>query len=759
MQKTEKEPMLIRIIKYAVYITAFVPLVIFSQYISPFHFGKVIILRPLIEIIAVFYLILVLSNRNYLPPFKNKIFLAATVFTALFGILTIFSTNPYLSFWGSFERMGGWWTFFHLWAYFTILVSVFKRREDWTRLFEVVIFVGVISAFYGFLQRTNLSFILGSGGRTRIFGTIGNPALFAGYEILNSFLAFLLAISSWTASKHKKYFYFAALVGLTAILMTAVRGSLLAVAVGALVFAFLYAVKLKSLWAKRILWSLLIAGVLFIAFAFSFKNSGLVRSSGYLSRITDFSFKTFTVQTRFWAWSAGLHGWANGSPENSISGIKTSLLGWGPENFNVPFSINFNPNFFTGNGAETLFDRAHNMFVEILVTMGLLAFIAYISIFVFAFYLIWKYTFKQQKIDKTLGIGLISLLVGYIIHNCFIFDTSANFLVFFTILAFIAALTSSAAETQESQIMNEHKVGAGLQSLMLILFVGVGILIYNTSILSARANYASTRGIVAGWNKDVNGAIQKFRESVSYDVPGKYDNRHKYAQYILDTFNGAKIGDSEKMVILDAINEVQKNVNENKLDYLPYLYESRLYIILGKSDPGSPYNDKALENSMTALKISPTFVRTYYEVAQAYLNKQDYATALKYFNQAIELNPKVGLSYWYAASVYLGTKDTKTGLAYVNNARKYGYSFSESDLNKLVNVYFGINDFNDVVWAFRSLIGINPNNAQYHASLAAAYAKLGKIDEAVSEARSAVKLDPTFQKEAETFVKSLGRQL
>ena len=121
-------------------------------------------------------------------------------------------------------------------------------------------------------------------------------------------------------------------------------------------------------------------------------------------------------------------------------------------------------------------------------------------------------------------------------------------------------------------------------------------------------------------------------------------------------------------VIQYTISEVQKNVDENPGDYLPYLYLSRLYITLGKNDSKSSYNDEALKNSMKALEISPTFVRTYYEIAQAYLNKKDNAKALEYFNKALALNPDVGLTLWYVGSVEIDMGRTKEGLQHIDEA-------------------------------------------------------------------------------------------
>ncbi len=761
MPNNEKAAWLVKLLQYGVYLTALIPLIIFSQFISPFHFGKVVVFRSLVEIMAVFYFVLILKDKSYLPPRHMLLYLSAS-WALFFGITAITSVNPYLSFWGSLERMGGLWTFLHYLVYFVILISAFRTKESWLRLLKIMVLVGVLSALYGFGQKTNIKFFIGSGERARIFGTMGNAALFAGYQIVNLFLALILAFSSSVSPKQKPFFFIAVAINTIAILMTAVRGSVAGMIIGFMIFALLHFFFSGSRTAKKASAGVMAALVLAVALFFVFRNSNFIKSSSYLNRLTDFSLQTYTVQTRFWAWRAGIEGWKE-SP-------KTVLLGWGPENFNVPFSKYFNPKFFRGLGSETLFDRAHNMFVEILVTMGLLTFLVYLAMFVFAYRLLWKPTFKEQKIDKMMGIGLISLITAYIIHNCFIFDTSANFLVFFTVLGFIVFLTAKPAATavqtsnpkspttnHQLQTVN-YKLSTGLQALMTILIIGAASLIYKTNIVPAKANYATTRAIIKSWAKDFDGALIKYKEALSYDVPGKYDYRHRYAQWILEYTNSKTLGEKEIGAIKFAISEVQKNADETKQDYLPYLYLSRLNIVLGKNDPKSPYNDEALRNSRKALEISPAFVRTYYEIAQAYLNKKDYDNAVKYFDEAVKLNPDVGLSHWYLGATYLEIGETQKGLAALDEAMKAGYAFSESDYLRLISIYLKLGNFTKISELYESLIKISPDNPQYRASLAVAYAKIGKIDEAVSEARAAAQLDKTFENEARMFIESLGRK-
>ncbi len=740
------EPNIAKVLRWLIYGVALVPLIIFSQFISPFHFGKVVIFRSIVELMTVFYLVLVLQDRRYLPR-TNKIFWAFLAFVGAFTLTTITSTQPYDSFWGSLERMGGLWTFWHYFVFYSILTSVFTKKEHWLKLLDIVIAVGILSAFYGFLQKTDLTFIVGSGNRTRIFGTIGNAALFAGYQLLILFLSATFFFRP-DITKRKKFFYaFVVLIATIAVLMTAVRGSVLALGVGFILFAFLYFRTYGSLAAKKALLGLFVLAILFVGFALAFRESGLVKSSGYLSRMTDFSLTTYTVQTRFWAWEAGITGWKE-TP-------KTVLLGWGPENFNIPFSKYFNPKFFRGPGSETLFDRAHNMFIEILVTMGILGLLAYLSIFWAAFKKLFK-TLREKSEYSVYALGFIPLVVAYIIHNLFIFDTSANFITFFTILGFISFLGRSTEIDDNQQKYPRKKINS---FILVVLFLVSTVLIYKTNVIPSVANYTVTRGIVRGWNSDFNGAVAKFKESLTYNAPGVYEYRHRFAQFLMKQGSSGKLDDNVK----DALNYVAVEVEKNKIgrdyDYLPRLYLARINVILGRGDPSSPYNDEALKQALEALEISPTFVRTNYEVAQAYLNKKDSQNASAYFKRAADLNPDVGLSYWYVGVVEIEAGNKEEGLGYVNTAIEKGYSLSENDGLRLIPLLLERNDYTKLAVIYERLIKLNSQNAQYYASLAVAYANIGKIDDAVGAAREAVKIDPSFEAEARAFIRSLGREL
>lgn len=746
-----RELTLVKLLKYGIYLTALVPLVIFKDFISPFHFGKVIVFRSIIDVLFVFYLVLVWHNRSYLPP-RNLIFWSVGIFTAVFGLTTLTSIQPYDSFWGYLERMGGFWSFLHYFIYFIILTSIFRNKEDWLRLINAALFIGLLSAFYGFGQRTNNDFFIGSGGRGRIFGTIGNPALFAGYELIVSFLALTLFFSKDRISGLGRIFYAATFfIASLALLMTATRGAILGLGVGIFTFFILYILLYQS---RKLRTVFIFATVFVVAAVFVsqiFKDSKFITESRYLVRITDLSFSSYTVQTRFWAWEAGLKGWRE-SP-------KTIIFGWGPENFNIPFSRNFNPNFYAGPGSETLFDRAHNMFVEVLVTMGVIGFVAYVAIFYLLLQSLWRllrHRLRENlKNEAMYCAGLFSLIVAYIIHSFFFFDTSANFILFFTVLGLISFLLSGANNVFESSRSNKKLSGSGALAIVIMLVI-VSFAIYKTNIIPSMANYATTRAIVRGWGQDYIGAVEKFKESVAYDTFGAYEYRHRYAMFTFDNYS--KLSDAD--YILSVVSEVKKNAESHPVDYLPQLYLARLYIVLGKDDPSSEYNDMALAHAKRALELSPTFVRAYYETGQIYINKKEPQKAIEEFKKATELQPDVGVSYWYWGTIEAerGNLDEAAGLFEKAFIAKYPYSASDSELMKIAGLYVDRKNFHMLAKIYEMLVGFKDDNPQNHATLSYVYARLGRIDDAVEQARQAVKLDSSYEAEAKLFVNSLGRE-
>ena len=94
---------------------------------------------------------------------------------------------------------------------------------------------------------------------------------------------------------------------------------------------------------------------------------------------------------------------------------------------------------------------------------------------------------------------------------------------------------------------------------------------------------------------------------------------------------------------------------------------------------------------------------------------------------------------------------------YANIAQTKGYDTqSENAFLQLTKVYAQTQNYQDLVKTLTKLISINPNNPQYHASLAAAYQKIGDLEMAKKEALKVLELQPEAKEEVEMFLKTLS---
>ena len=94
------EPTLAKWLRWLVYASTLIPLVIFAQYISPFHFGKVVILRSIVQAMVALWLLLIWRHPEYRPK-AHPITWAFLAFTLAFTLTSITSVAWLQSWWGT----------------------------------------------------------------------------------------------------------------------------------------------------------------------------------------------------------------------------------------------------------------------------------------------------------------------------------------------------------------------------------------------------------------------------------------------------------------------------------------------------------------------------------------------------------------------------------------------------------------------------------------------------------------------------------
>ncbi len=744
----------VKILKWGIYVSLFLPLVIFSQYISPFHFGKVVIFRGLVEILAVIYVLLIFSTgKKYLPKF-NPIVIVVTIFTGFYALCSFTAVDFNYAFWGTLERMGGLFSFLHFWVWFIILVSIFQSKKGWEKLLKISVFVGFLSILFGYGQYFKLGdFFVGWQHQGRVIGTIGNAALFAGYLLFVLFLSFYLLIKKNTNKnikiinkKWEKVFYGAVLIlGIPVLHLTAVRGSIAAFWGGVVLLGIIYLFGLKN--KKRIKQIIILGLVLFlilIGFIWANKDKAWVENIGWLRRMTSVSFESTTLQTRLWSWESGWQGFK-----------EKPILGWGPENFVLAHAMHFHSTHFTGMGSETIWDRAHNIVLEILTTMGILGFLSYFSIFAIIYWFLIK-GFAKKKIDLNTFAIFGTMLLVYFVHNLFIFDTMANYLMFFLILGYLSYRNIDANKHESASNLVEKRVNPGLIIVLVILAI---ILIYKTNIEPAMANYTCTRAILAGRAGNSEIAFEKYKQALSYNTyQGKNETRQKLAIFIMQHSNALhKKGERANSEMSDfAIKEFENNIKQHPKDYILRLYLTRLFVLLIPED-SNYWGAKAEEQASKALEINNKNPRVWYEFGQAKLSQKKYDEAVEAFENALELNQEVDQSLWFLGIAYFKADKLDKAMEYVEKAIKKGYNYksSTSDITRLINLYGKAEKYDELIKYYKIGIELEPRNAQLYASLASAYAKIGDKKMAILYAEKAIELDPNLKKEAQEFINSL----
>jgi len=749
----ETSQIYVKMLRWGIFISLFIPLIIFSQYLSPFHFGKMICFRILVELMAVFYILLILIDKKYRPKW-SLLLISFTIFTGLYIFCGIIGVNFYQSMWGTLERMGGIFSFIHFWVYFVILISIIRTREEWNKILRISVFVGFLSVLFAYGQRLQLgNFFVGWQHGERVIGTIGNPALFAGYLLFIFYLALLFLLKKRTPAKEKGFYAAVLILGIPVLFMTAVRGAIFAFFVSLLLLGLFFIFFSKN---KKVKIYLLIAIIIFLilaAIVWTNRSQDWVKNSSWLNRLANISISTSTVQTRLWSWKSAIEGWK-----------ERPIFGWGPENFTVLHMKHFDPRHFTHIGAETIWDRAHNIVLNTLATMGIIGLLSYLAIFVLIFYVLIK-KFKEKRIGWiTLGV-LLAMLVAYFGQNLFIFDTTANYFLFFLVLGYINYLSLrkkdlSFEASQFSGAKEENRRPSVL--LIIILSILALILIYQTNIKPARANFACTRAILAGRAGNVQQAFNKYQEALNYKSPqGSYETRHKLATFAIQVVENqrSRNQDFDPNLLYYPIREVNKNIEEFPLDTIPYLYLGRMYILLIDKEPELA-GQQAEEAIYRAMELNPRNPRIWYEMGQAQLSQKKYQESYESFKKALELNPNVAISYWFFGVTAYHVGNYEEAVANIEKAIELGYTDyknSISDLTRLINIYEKVGNYQRIIEFYKLAIEEDPQNPQFHASLAATYAKIGDYDNAIKEALKAAEIDPQYGPEAQKFIESLPK--
>lgn len=427
----------------------FTPLIFWPDLFLTFELPKVMFFRIMTFILLFLLLVKFFLDEKTTFPRVPKIFwIAFGILILSFILATFFSVAPSVSFWGSYFRQQGFLTHVFFWL-FTAVILIFCDKWSVYGLFRVLMWSAFLVAVLGIFQRFLPSFsffwdvdsFLG-----RVFSTMGHPNYLATFLITifplylvqifggqnlnrefdgrmssNFFLKFFTKFFPGRENLSRIFWIFAAIVILTALFLTLGRAAVLGLFVSSALFFLIW---LRRSGQKKMfaifLTFLLVAPFLFV---------GLIKIAPKLpfkiplvQRFVLEGENARSVSTRIVMWPAVLRQMRD-----------RPVFGYGPETFPIAFPKYAPKELLTLENFQQSADRAHNEFLDMMVSNGSIGFISWIFFLV----VILSIGFRSRDFHS---VAASSGIIGLLTANQFGFSTTVHLMVFWLFVAAILLL-------------------------------------------------------------------------------------------------------------------------------------------------------------------------------------------------------------------------------------------------------------------------------------------------------------------------------
>lgn len=611
---------------------------------------------PKLTLIRIFTYTLILAwlikifSTGEIEVIKSRIYIPLFIFLFFITISTLFSVDHLRSLEGKYVRYEGFLTYLNYMVIFFLALNTFKNKEWIIRLIKDSIIAAFIISIYGIFQYFGYDFIETSqiGFLTRSFSTMGNSAILAGY------LAFIgpLAINIFLQQEkvEKKLFWLLANITIFACLIfTYSRGGWVGFFIGILFLLIFERKKLWKYYRKQIL-------IIFLALLIMVLIIGLYSLGQKISlaeRVKATIQMKGSITSRIYNWNAALKIMTR---ESSLR----FLIGTGLETFDFFFPKYVNPDFVKiEQGAVA--DKAHNDFLQVGSSTGLLGLCSYLFFLVVFFWMSINY---KKQIKSNLFNVLIAAIIAYFVQVQFSFSVPQV-----TILAWLAM--GLAIRTAEWELKDNKKIYtlpyknffSRNINLILILLSLIWLIV---TILSLRLLIADTFFYRAGEalsKNDLRTTIKSTETATNY-AP----NRMEYYILLGSSYRQLGSGQKNEQDFQNSLNSFMKAQKITPLSFEVYQGLGRLYLsydkieeaqnMLKKSISLNGYNpnahldlaivfdekgdyDKALAECLRAIQIAPNSSTAYFNLGICYEKKGEPDSALNSYKKSLEIINKL----------------------------------------------------------------------------------------------------------------------
>ncbi|HUT22527.1 MAG TPA: O-antigen ligase family protein [Candidatus Bipolaricaulota bacterium] len=546
-------------------------------------------------------------------------------------IACIFSANPFTSFWGNYSKLEGVFTWlFYILYFFILCFNAIKSNKRNIYLFTIIA-ATFIQCVVGLLQYAGkIGSSWSASVNLRPIGTLGNTIH------LSALMMFTIPLSLWGVFKFKnillKMFSLATLVlQLFTLLFTNSRSSWAAMFISCLAIGLLYFIKI-SRNKKKLTIFLLSAIVLVGSFVYLAIYHPDATGNPYVKRaLSVFNTEDLSNKQRLYFWQGSWDAF-----------LARPLTGWGDDNLSLAFDRNYPPKLT--DLPETKIDRAHNVFLDILVANGIFALLFLVAFLSYIFYLSCKLFSSESKEKAWLGAIGMYTVIGFIAQYFFMYPVISTYILIFFIFSQVvsaALVKNSLSEVEEKKLSTSKKLL--LAGAPLIIFLLVLILVLIPRI---RANMAFTRA-----QKTENGLF--YREEAHRLWPSAQFTSSLVAADIRNTIRFAKENlEVAQNSLNSAYTLLHDDLKKHPDNYLSYISLGSIHNLFGEFGKADFYFGKAIE-------LAPTRHELYWAWAENVLGRlksgQDETykdQIIKIMKKATEIDPNVALPYYKLSLVY-----------------------------------------------------------------------------------------------------------
>lgn len=687
------------------------PVVMWSGVIYPYLVPKTLFFYALSLLMAGAFVVLVAHKRAFywarLTRWETWIpgAMLALAYTA-----SAYGLDFYRSFWSLFIRGDGLLMLTCVVGSF-YLILLYVDRRFFEQLLRCVAVIGSSVAVFGIGEW------LISGGR--IGSLLGNAAFFAGYLGVAVFVTITSAETlprSW-----RNWLYGGAALQVIAIILTATRGTMLALAfalIAALVYHALFrpeSPKAKNgvrlglaarsapffafgdggrTSARILLTTLVLIGGLFFAFRGELSNI----SFEPVARIASISLTDGTVSSRLFIW------------KNMVMEIqKSPWLGVGAEHIDTLFNRFYDPSQIY----EQWFDRSHNAFLDYAAQYGIGGFLLYATLIATLF----MAANRIARRERIIGGIFILLGVTYAIQNFFVFDTISSF---WLLLALLATLIAQSIEETPRTIL---PVSTWMRGIAWLIALVLCYLILPVSIRPGIAAYDLAHAYLYQIT-DVPKEVRFLSRGFALGTYGDLE----YGYQVYDMYVNIQIGVLTGVARVDAYNAALTILSKN---FNRYAYDGRtaLYLahVLSLAPEGETVDHNLLSSALTrAIETSPKRSQAWYILANLSISNANkyppgskeqaagYAAAADILHKYIALVPTLSAPHFVLAQLLYASGQKKDAAVEASKGKDY-YSSDLETARRAVGYYETVKDWKEASFFLREIVTIVPQdtNARY----------------------------------------------